>query len=78
VTVALNLLAMWKQEARDRDRARAMEIARHPPFSAAFGRSPPPAGGPHRLIVVIGLGTFGYGMADVLLEPYGGQALGCP
>jgi MFS transporter, BCD family, chlorophyll transporter len=29
-----------------------------------------------RLIIVIGLGTFGYGMADVLLEPYGGQALG--
>ena len=29
-----------------------------------------------RLLVVIGLGTFGFGMADVLLEPYGGQALG--
>jgi MFS transporter, BCD family, chlorophyll transporter len=75
VTVVLNLLALWKQEARDRDRARAMEIARHPPFSAAFGdllRRP----GVRRLIVVIGLGTFGYGMADVLLEPYGGQALG--
>jgi BCD family chlorophyll transporter-like MFS transporter len=28
------------------------------------------------LLVVIGLGTFGFGMADVLLEPYGGQALG--
>ena len=29
-----------------------------------------------RLLVLIGLGTFGFGMADVLLEPYGGQALG--
>ena len=29
-----------------------------------------------RLLAVIGFGTFGYGMADVLLEPYGGQALG--
>ena len=28
-----------------------------------------------RLLVIIGLGTFGFGMADVLLEPYGGQAL---
>ena len=28
-----------------------------------------------RLLVVIGLGTFGFGMADVLLEPYGGQVL---
>jgi BCD family chlorophyll transporter-like MFS transporter len=29
-----------------------------------------------RLLCVIGLGTFGFGVADVLLEPYGGQALG--
>jgi MFS transporter, BCD family, chlorophyll transporter len=75
VTVALNLLALWKQEARDRDRARAMETALHPPFSAAFSdlvRIP----GVRRLIAVIGLGTFAYGMADVLLEPYGGEALG--
>jgi BCD family chlorophyll transporter-like MFS transporter len=75
VTVALNLFALWKQEARDRDRARAMETARHPTFGAAFGElihKP----GVRRLIAVIGLGTFGYGMADVLLEPYGGQALG--
>jgi MFS transporter, BCD family, chlorophyll transporter len=27
------------------------------------------------LLVVIGLGTMGFGMADVLLEPYGGQVL---
>ena len=38
----------------------------------------PSAGRPGtlRLLMVIGLGTFGFGMADVLLEPYGGQALG--
>jgi BCD family chlorophyll transporter-like MFS transporter len=29
-----------------------------------------------RLMAMIALGTFGFGMADVLLEPYGGQALG--
>jgi BCD family chlorophyll transporter-like MFS transporter len=29
-----------------------------------------------RLLVVICLGTFGFGMADALLEPYGGQVLG--
>jgi BCD family chlorophyll transporter-like MFS transporter len=75
VTVALNLLALWKQEARDRDRARMMAAARHPRFNEAFGdlmRRP----GTLRLLVVIGLGTFGFGMADVLLEPYGGQVLG--
>jgi BCD family chlorophyll transporter-like MFS transporter len=27
------------------------------------------------LLVVIALGTMGFGMADVLLEPYGGQVL---
>ncbi len=75
VTVSLNLFALWKQEARDRDRARAMETARHPRFNDAFGellRRP----GTLRLLTVIALGTFGFGMADVLLEPYGGQALG--
>jgi MFS transporter, BCD family, chlorophyll transporter len=29
-----------------------------------------------RLLVVIALGTAGFGMADVLLEPFGGQVLG--
>jgi BCD family chlorophyll transporter-like MFS transporter len=75
VTVAVNLFAMWKQEARDRARAHAMQTARHPTFSQAWnGLVAQP--GMIRLLVVIGLGTFGYGMADVLLEPYGGQALG--
>lgn len=73
VTVALNGVALWKQEARNRARAAA------PPPEARFGeawssfvRGP----GALRLLVVIGLGTFGFGMADVLMEPYGGQALG--
>lgn len=75
VTVALNLLALWKQESRDRNRARAMETAPHIRFRDAFGAllARP---GTLRLLTVIGLGTFGFGMADVLLEPYGGQALG--
>jgi BCD family chlorophyll transporter-like MFS transporter len=75
VTVALNLLAMWKQEARDRTRARRMQAARPVAFRDAFGQlmKSPNMG---RLLVVIGLGTFAFGMADVLLEPYGGQALG--
>jgi BCD family chlorophyll transporter-like MFS transporter len=75
VTVALNLFAMWKQESRDRTRARAMEVAPDVHFRDALGElmSRP---GTLRLLTVIGLGTFGFGMADVLLEPYGGQALG--
>lgn len=75
VTVALNLVAMWQQEARDRGRARAMKEMRPMQFSQAWHlliQRP----GMVRLLVVIGLGTFGFGMADVLLEPYGGQVLG--
>ncbi|NKX46212.1 PucC family protein [Roseicyclus persicicus] len=72
VTVALNILALWKQEPRDR--ARASRVETHPEFIDAWrlfvkGRT---AVG---LLVVIALGTMGFGMADVLLEPYGGQVL---
>lgn len=75
VTVALNLFAMWQQEARDRGRAREMKAARPMLFRNAWQlliQRP----GMIRLLVVIGLGTFGFGMADVLMEPYGGQVLG--
>ncbi|AEI94570.1 PucC family protein [Roseobacter litoralis] len=75
VTVALNLLALWKQEARDRVRAQKMQTAQHAPFRetlAELVKKP----GRKRLLVVIALGTFGFGAADVLLEPYGAQALG--
>lgn len=75
VTVALNLTAMWKQEARNRDRAQQMKTAKHLPFKVAISQLAQSAG-MMRLLAVICLGTFGFGMADVLLEPYGGQALG--
>lgn len=75
VTVALNLFALWKQEGRDRERAQIMASTPHQPFGDALKqlvRRP----GMVRLLWVIGLGTFGFGMADILLEPYGGQVLG--
>ncbi len=75
VTVALNMAAMWKQEARDRVRARQMLEAQHDPFREAIARVAT-SHGTIRLLLVIALGTFGFGMADVLLEPYGAQALG--
>ncbi len=73
VTIVLNSVALWKQEARDRTRARS--AAPVPAFAdawRAFAAGP----GALRLLVIIGFGTAGFGMADVLLEPYGGQALG--
>lgn len=75
VTVSLNLFALWQQEPRDRNRAQSMKVAQPERFADAWAtlvRRP----GMLRLLVVIALGTFGFGMADVLLEPYGGQALG--
>ncbi|MEX0340869.1 MAG: MFS transporter, partial [Arenibacterium sp.] len=64
---------MWKQEGRDR--ARATSQAQHPKFTEAwrgFAQVPDAM----RLLVIIGLGTAGFGMAEVLLEPFGGQVLG--
>ncbi|WP_299154747.1 PucC family protein [uncultured Tateyamaria sp.] len=75
VTVVLNMCAMWKQEARNRPRAAAMKAAQPVEFTHALS-SLVKANGMTRLLGVIALGTFGFGMADVLLEPYGGQVLG--
>ncbi len=72
VTVALNLTALWRQEARNRERGASPKPDID--FLTAwrgFAASP----GAVRLLVIIALGTAGFGMADVLLEPYGGQAL---
>ena len=75
LSVALNLIAVWKQETRSRARAAQMKAARPQAFRAAWAELVQ-TDGIVRLLVVICLGTFGFGMADVLLEPYGGQALG--
>ncbi|MEL7027690.1 MAG: PucC family protein [Pseudomonadota bacterium] len=73
VTIVLNVIAMWKQEPRDR--SRAQRLAPQSDFRTAWAAfiSGPDA---TRRLVVIGLGTVGFGMADVLLEPYGGHVLG--
>jgi MFS transporter, BCD family, chlorophyll transporter len=72
VTIFLNGLAMWKQEARNRSRALSprVEIA----FTTAL-RHLSAQPGMLRLLAVIALGTAGFGMADVLLEPFGAQVL---
>ena len=75
LTIALNLFALWKQEALNRERAREMDRQRTVPFAEAWSALVAQPG-MIRLMVLIALGTFGFGMADVLLEPYGGQALG--
>ncbi|MBK1696334.1 BCD family MFS transporter [Rhodovibrio salinarum] len=73
VTIIFNSIALWKQEARnkeltapDRDR---------PSFTEAW-RTFRGQGRTLRLLTAVGLGTAGFSMQDVLLEPYGGQVLG--
>ncbi|MFY9972633.1 MAG: BCD family MFS transporter [Chromatiaceae bacterium] len=72
-TMGLNLIALWKQESRDPSLTRRDRPA--PRFATAWsdflkgGRS-------GRLLVSVALGTAGFSMQDILLEPYGGQVLG--
>jgi BCD family chlorophyll transporter-like MFS transporter len=70
-TMVLNLIALWKQEARDPSRNRG---ATRPSFKTAWAEFIR-GGRASRLLVVVGLGTAGFGMQDILLEPYGGQIL---
>jgi BCD family chlorophyll transporter-like MFS transporter len=73
VTVVLNVIAMWKQEARIPGGYRPPVNA--PDFSARW--SDLMAAGPtRRLLIALGLGAAGFGMQEILLEPYGGQVLG--
>ena len=72
VTVGLNILALWKQEARDRQRAMTPTVK--PDFNESWRDFVRGIGTRTRLIA-IGLGTTGFGMADVILEPFGGQVL---
>ena len=73
VTIILNVIALWKQETRDRSRVHA--TGPKPEFGDAWRLFMSGEGATRRL-VVIGLGTMGFGMAEVLLEPYGGHVLG--
>jgi BCD family chlorophyll transporter-like MFS transporter len=73
VTVILNLVALWKQESRN-PRLTAPGRAR-PSFRESW-QTFIAAGRCTRLLVAVGLGTAGFSMQDILLEPYGGQVLG--
>jgi BCD family chlorophyll transporter-like MFS transporter len=74
VTIVLNGLALWKQEPRDPNRARE---APRQNFSESW-RVYAGQGRARRRLVAIGLGTAGFSMQDILLEPYGGQILHLP
>lgn len=73
-TILLNLTALWKQE-----KVRPMtkeEMAQSRPIFHEGWRDLLAGGTAGRLLLVVMLGTMGFQMQDVLLEPYGAQILG--
>ncbi len=72
-TMLLNLIALWKQEARNpsrTDKATPRPGFRESWHSFSRGRRAT------RRLVAVAVGTAGFSMQDILLEPYGGQILG--
>lgn len=72
-TLVLNAIAVWKQEPRCRERGALVPQA-DPSFADAWAKF---CEGEHTLrrLAIVGLGTIAFGMADVLLEPFGGHVL---
>jgi len=75
LTMVLNGIALWKQEARNPNRSQ--EIALAPSFVDAW-RAYMRTGRARRRLLAIGMGTVAFSMQDVLLEPYGGRVLHLP
>jgi BCD family chlorophyll transporter-like MFS transporter len=71
-SLALNLVALWKQEARDPARSAP---APRSDFAQAWRRFAEDSRAT-RFLVAVGLGTAAFSMQDILLEPYGGEILG--
>mgnify|MGYP001130138238 CR=1 FL=1 len=72
-TMILNCLALWKQEPR---RPAANETKRQRPSFRAAWQQLVQQPGMRRFLVVVGLGSIGFSMQDILLEPYGAEVLG--
>lgn len=73
VTIILNTIALWRQEARNPARG-AAPVQKDPSFKESWDQFTC-GGNAIRRLVAVGLGTMAFSMEDVLLEPYGGQIL---
>jgi BCD family chlorophyll transporter-like MFS transporter len=74
LTMILNVVALWKQEARN-PVLTAEKEGESPDFFRSwwkFSESP----NARRFLWAVGLGTVAFAMQDTLLEPYGGEILG--
>jgi len=74
VTMLLNVISLWKQEARVRGVVPYAASERRPLFRDAW-RTFTEGGNAVRLLVAVGFGFFAFNLQDVLLEPYGGEIL---
>jgi MFS transporter, BCD family, chlorophyll transporter len=75
LTMVVNLVALWKQEARDpKNRSRGEP---RPSFRENWARFAG-RGQSIRFLVAVGLGTAAFNMQDIILEPYGGEILHLP
>lgn len=75
VSIVLNGIALWKQEARNPSRTRPEDP--RPSFAERwriFIAQP----GAARALVVIALGTAAFSMQEIVLEPYGAEILHLP
>jgi BCD family chlorophyll transporter-like MFS transporter len=72
VTMVVNVVALWKQEPRNPGRT-ARDLPR-PSFRDSW-QALRQEGRWSRVLVAVGLGTAGFSMQDILLEPYGGEIL---
>jgi len=73
VSLAINVVSMWKQEARNPELTRADRKTASFAETLAIYRKDPRTG---RLLLAVALGSAAFSMQDVLLEPYGGEILG--
>ena len=74
MVIWMNLAALWKQEGRNAERAKARFDKEKEDFGAswrAFVGRP----GVKRFLWTVGAGTCAFNMQDIILEPYGGQIL---
>lgn len=75
LTMLFNIVALWKQEARNPGATTAAAREARRGFRAAWAQFIH-GGRASRLLVAVALGSAAFSMQDILLEPYGGQILG--
>lgn len=73
ISFVLNVISMWKQEPRGMIRQQDVAAKASFPEAMAELREDPRS---RRLLLAVALGTAGFTMQDILLEPFGGQILG--